>query len=368
MRILVVLNDLELCNGIASYVMNYYDNLKDEHKMDFLITNPTANDIYIKKIIENGDKVYKFPKIKYSTLLQFQRKLNEFFCEHSYYDIIHCHVANTALFFFKAAKKYNIKIRIIHAHATISSDRFINKVRNDIMQPITNKLATHYFACSKKAGKAVFGKKEFVTIRNAIDSRKYLYDDWIAKEQKNKWNLNDYFVIGTIGRMSEQKNPIFILKIIKKLSETNIKFKFLYVGNGPMEEFVKRMAKELNIYDRILFLSNRDDVNLLYQCMDIFILPSLYEGLPVVGIEAQCSGLPMLVSDTITKELRILESTKFLSIDSEEVWVEEIISRYKMRKSIDRKRGGECFRKSGYEIYEAGKILSKIYKNYGSET
>ncbi len=362
MKILVVLSDMELCNGMVSYAMNYYRILKENCKIDFLYTVPTENTTYIDEIRRDGNHVYKLSQIKYKTLPKFMKEVKQFFKKHNDYDIVHCHVANTAIFYLSAAKKYGIKVRIIHAHATTSSDKFVNRVRNDIMQPISNSYATDFFACSQKAGEAVFGKKDFCVIRNAIVADKYLFTEEEYHRQRELLGLGDKLVVGTVGRMSEQKNPIFILKIIKRLVEEKVDFKFLYIGNGHMQDQIDALIEKWQLGDYIQILQHRTDVNLLYQAMDIFILPSLFEGLPVVGIEAQCSGVPSLVADTITKELKILDTTEFLPIESEQVWV-DAIKKIDVKASIEkRKNVAETFRKSGYDINTNAKLMQEKYE------
>ncbi len=356
-KILYILNRFNLCNGIVSYSMNYYKKLNKDFKIDFLISGEIEDECYRELISSNGNTIYKIPSIKSNSIFKFNKCVDEFFKKHNDFHIVHCHIANIGLIYLWYAKKYNIKIRILHAHATKSSPNFWHRLRNDMAQPITNSLATEYCACSYMAGKAVFNNRPFKVIHNAIDKNKYEYSKEIREKKRKELNITSQFVIGTVGRIDEQKNPIFIVDTFYEFSKIHSNSILLYVGDGSLLNAVINRVKYFNIQDKVIFLNHREDVNELYQAMDAFLLPSLYEGLPVVGIEAQCAGLPVFTSDTVTKELKISDSIYFLKLnDGADIWAAEI---YKHMK--DARKKIEDFKKTGYCIDEEAGKLSEFY-------
>ena len=356
LKILYVLNNLDLCNGIASYSMNYYRKIRKEIEIDFLISSDSYDSTYIEEILQNGDKVFFLPEINYKSLKSFIKEVSSFFQKNHKYDIIHCHTVNVGFFYMLYAKRYNIPVRILHAHATISSDKFINKIRNDMLQPYTNTLATHFFACSQMAGESVFKRNPFYVIKNAIDSEKFIFNANVREKMKSNLDLCDNFVVGTVGRITSQKNPFFIIDIFNEIKKMLPNAKLLYIGEGPLYTDIRKYIKKLSLQDSVIFLSNRKDVNKLYQAMDVFLLPSLYEGLPVVGIEAQCSDLLTLVSDTITPELKIIDSTQFLSLNQNpQIWALRAVESKRRRNVLS------FISQSGYNIINEASRLIEIY-------
>lgn len=356
-RILCILASLDVCNGIVSYAMNYYRYIdKNKIQMDFLVSDDNES-VYWKEIKENGDNIYIMPELKYRNTIKFCKKVDEFF-KYSNYDIVHCHLANAGMFYLKAAKKYGVKSRILHSHATKSAESILKKIRNGLMIPFTKLYANEYFACSKAAGEYLFKNKKYNVINNAILPKKYLFNNNIRVQKRKELELDDKIIIGNIGRFSMQKNHLFLIDIFYELKKLDSNVVLILVGEGPLEGLIRKKVSEYGLEKDIVFTGKRLDTNDLYQAMDVFLLPSLYEGLPLVGIEAQCSDLPLIVSNTITKELSIIESTQYLSLDkSAAFWAEVIIKC--LKKS--RKDNKDIVRKMNYDIESEAKKLENIY-------
>lgn len=359
-NVLMVISSLDRANGITSYVMNYYRNMPNIN-MDFIVTSDNIKNEYYDEIIKNKNKVYFIESNKIKKIFSTIRNIKTFMkINSSKYDIIHCNVANIGLMYLYYAKKYGIKKRIIHSHATVTAETFGHKVRNEIIIPVTIKYANYYFACSDAAGKAMFKNKKFIIVNNAIDYKKFYYMDKYRKDIREKLKISEEtFVIGNIGRLSNQKNHLFMIDIINKMKNENCLL--MLVGNGPNEKLIKEKVKRMQLENKVIFLGSRNDVYKLYSCFDVLILPSLFEGLPVVGIEAQANGVPCIFSNEITREVKISENVMFLGIKEDNIdnWIENI-------KKIKRNNRKKPKIITSYDIYYCAKELeNKYYKIVG---
>lgn len=357
-NVLMIISSLDRANGVTSYVMNYYRNMYNIN-MDFVVTSDNIKNEFYTEIINNGNNVFFIESNRLKKILKSIKNIKNFLKKNAHkYDIIHCNVANIGLIFLYYAKKYGMKNRIIHSHATVTAETFLHKLRNQIIIPITVSYANNLFACSNAAGKAMFGEKSFFIVNNAIDSKKYFYSKKNRKQIRNEFKINDNtLVIGNIGRISNQKNHSFMLELIEKMKNENIIL--LLVGNGPNEDIMKKRVADRGLENKILFLGSRKDTYKLYSGFDIFILPSLFEGLPVVGIEAQTNGIPCIFSQAITKEAKISNNVEFLDIgkDNYNDWIKCInqIQKQKRNKSkiydkYDIKKNAEKMEQKYFEI------------------
>ena len=220
-------------------------------------------------------------------------------------------------------------------------------------------LSTHNFACSTEAGKFLFGKKDFKIIPNAIEVEKYRFSSEIRKEGRKKLKIKDELVIGHIGRFEQQKNHKYIIDIFKEVLKENPTAVLILAGNGNLFEKIKLYAYKMKVEKNIKFLGVVKDTNKLYQIMDCFILPSFFEGLPVVGIEAQTSGVKCLFSNSITEEVKIIESSEFLDIGRENIdtWKEKILA----IKKYDRESAYEKVKYTNYNIKITAKEMEDFY-------
>ena len=359
-KVLYVLPSLSKVNGVASYVMNYYRKFdREKIKCDFLILHKREN-FYTAEIEKNGDKVFEISlEENNKNLFKFSKKIKKFFEKNNDYDVIHCNVINLGIFVLRYAKQNNIKVRILHAHATKTADNFLKKIRNDLITPFARKFANYFFACSNLAGINTFGNnKQFSIINNAIDIEKYKFDIQKRNIIRKKLNTEDKFVIGNVGRFVSQKNHKYLLNVFKEILKINSNSILILIGNGPLEEKIKREVINLEIENKVTFLGKVDNPEYYYQAMDLFILPSLYEGLPVVGIEAQASGLQCAFSDRITTEVNFNNDNLFFSIDDscEKVAINIMNN---LAKNTDRCCPKELLDK--YDINKCTKVLEKKY-------
>lgn len=283
--------------GIGAVVYNYQSHFTTGNVVyDYLLFAEEPYGDFDDKVEKLGSKVYVLPELRNSRLIYLYKKINEFFKIHgSEYDVVHLHSTNIGFLCYPIAKKYGIKNLIAHSHATMYSDKKLNAIRNSILCLPLKKMANIYFACSRAAGEFLYGKRmmesgKVYVLNNAIDYDKFKFNDCIRNKIRRELGLDNKFVVGHVGRFCEQKNHIFLIDIFCQVIKHNRDSVLVLVGEGPLKEEIKKLVKERNIETNVLFLGQRSDVNELLQAMDVFVLPSLYEGLPVIGVEAQASG------------------------------------------------------------------------------
>lgn len=362
-KILVIVDNLNKCDGIASYVMNYYKNIDNSNfQFDFLVSKYTKNNVhpeYLKLIQQKNDRIIYRNNLKTNQMLKEIISIKDFFSKNRY-DIIHCHILNMGFFYLWCAKKAGVKIRILHSHTTyLWSKNIVTGIRNSFFKYLTIRVANVYFACSNMAGKYMFKNKKYELVKNAINIKDYTFNKEIRNSYRQKLNINNELVIGHIGRFNIQKNHEFLLEIIENLSKEKNDIILMLVGKGELEEKIKKDVLERNLVKRIIFLGERDDVNCLLQAIDIFVLPSLFEGLPVIGVEAQAADLPCIFSSEITKEIKLISSSVFLPITDCNLWVDKIKEFEKCK--FQRTNVIDIMKIEGYEIETATKKLERLY-------
>ncbi len=351
-HVLQVVPSLSQANGVAACICNYFQYLdKDKFDVTFAVLTNTGKDRY-ESVIKNGGNIVELFRIR--NIFAYIKKIKRFYHEKKF-DIVHCNVANTGLIFLYYAWKSNVKVRILHSHATQSSDKFLNRLRNDIILFFTKKFANRYVACSEAAGIAMFGEKDFFVLHNGIEYEKYKFRKSVRDKIRRELSIGEkQIVLGNIGRLCNQKNQKFLIALTAQLKD-KLDLKTIIIGNGPLEDELKKMVTFYNIEDNVIFMGSIKNTNELYNSFDVFLLPSLYEGLPVVGVEAQANGLPCIFSDTITHELKINNNIKFVHLDMNE-WIEEIT-----RLSIRNDKIQNFFESSNYNIKNEAQKMENLY-------
>ena len=328
-----------LGGGVESVVMNYYRHI-DRTKIQFdFICDKDSTNIPYDEIEQLGGRVILVPP--YQKVFEYQKELIKIFKDNNY-KIVHSHINTLSVFPLRAAKKAGVPIRIAHSHSTTNKKEWKKDLVKQVLRPFSKVYATDYMCCSELAGRWLFGNKEYdkgnvYLLNNAIDLDKFKYDEKIRKEKRKELNIkDDTLVIGHVGRFVEQKNHRFLIDIFNEVHKQKENSILLLVGQGPLMEEMKEKVKTLGIEDSVKFLGQRNDVNELYQAFDVFCLPSLYEGLPVVGVEAQATGLLCIFSDDMTKETKVLDTTEFLSLNqSVEEWANDIVKKQSKYKRKD---------------------------------
>lgn len=280
------------------------------------------------------------------------------------YDILHIHSSSSFdAWMLYIAKKTGIKIRIIHSHNAVKTKKITTRFVFLVMKPFLRKYATHFWGCSEKAIYTLCGKTKKIVdnhrvIKNAIQIERYVYDEQIRENVRAEYNLEGRFVVGNVGRLCSQKNQLFLLNVFNEVLKIKENAFLLLVGEGNQRELLERKSAKLGIADKVLFTGNVSNVNELYQAMDCFVMPSLYEGLVVSGIEAQCAGLPCIFSSSITEEIKITSNVEFISLkEKSSYWAKRICS----TAGFERRNMTAEIKAAGYEIESAAKELQKLY-------
>ena len=315
--------------GVEAVVMNYYRNI-DRNKIQFDFICDDDSTCIPKEEIENlGGKVILIPP--YQKVLKYHKELKKVLKE-GQYKIVHSHINALSVFSLWAAKSAKVPVRIAHSHSTSNKKEWKKTLLKNVLRPFSKLFATDYFCCSELAGRWLFGNKTYdqgkvYLLNNAIDVDKFKYNEKIRKEKRKELNIKGKdLVIGHIGRFVKQKNHEFLIDIFNEIHKQNKNTILLLAGEGPLKEEIEQKVKDLNLEKSVKFLGQRKDANELYQAMDAFVLPSLYEGLPVVGVEAQAAGLPCFFSTDMTKETKVLQTTKFISLThTPQYWAKEIL-------------------------------------------
>ncbi len=360
-RILQCVSNMDR-GGIETMLMNFYRNIdRNKIQFDFLVNKPKIG-AYDEEIKSLGGRIYVTPGLNPLKWFKYQKYMKKFFKEHPEYKIIHCQ--NEAMGFpaLYAAKKANIPVRISHSHNTTTRKdlKWLIKI---FYKSRLKKVATNFVACSHAAGKYLFNQ-DVKIINNAIDSNKFIYNQELRNIIREDLHTEDKFVIGHVGRFEPQKNHSFLIDIFNEYSKINDDAVLLLIGDGSLLINIMDKVDKLKLNGKVLFTGDISNVNELYQAMDLFILPSFHEGLPVVGIEAQASGLKCLFSSKITKEADITGNVSFIDIDDTSKWIDKIknIKKYKRENYMN------VLKEKNYDINSASKAITDYYLElYGGD-
>lgn len=345
--------------GAESRTMDIYRSI-DREKVQFDFAIHTEEDCFFTNEVKAlGGRIYSFPRFNGKNYFSYRKAWNRFFREHREYKIIHGHQTSTGFIYLKEARKYNLPIRIAHSR---------NSNKDSILKKYTCKLAkfyaTHLFAVSKLAGISEFGKRtiqkgKVKIIPNAIKANKYSLNQEVRKEKRKELGVENNFVICHIGRFHPQKNHEFLLQVFKCIKYKRDDIKLVLIGDGPLKDQIEKKVLELGIEDSVIMAGIRTDVPQLLQAMDVLLLPSFFEGLPGVVLEAQAAGLPCVISDKITDEVKITDLVEYISIDkSEECWAEKVM---RLSEGFERRNTYNEIVQSGYDIESVAKWYQEFY-------
>lgn len=357
--------------GIETMIMNYYRNIdRNKVQFDFLCNKPQKG-AYDDEIKSLGGNIYVSPGFNPLKYFKYKKYVKRIVDTNPDIKIIHAHNGSLAYFALKCAKAIKFPNRVAHAHATMipHSKKTYFDIKWMYKNLFKNRIkyqANYFWGCSTEACEFYFGNnKKFTIINNAIDEKKFVFNLDKRKEKRKELKINDdTLVIGHVGRFMIQKNHEFLIDIFEEVHKKNKNTVLLLIGDGELKEKIKEKIKNKNLENDTIFLENIDNVNEYYQAMDIFVLPSLYEGLPVVGIEAQAAGLKCFFTNTISPEVKITDNVTFFGLnDSPSKWADEVL-KYKDRyKRIDMTKQ---IIEAGYSIKEEAKKLQKLYEEIGA--
>lgn len=349
-----------LGGGVESVLMNYYRNIdRKKIQFDFICDNDSTNIPYFE-IKELGGRVYEVAP--YQRLNEYINDLMTIFKKNNYL-IVHSHINTLSIFPLFAAKRIGIPIRIAHSHSTTDKKEIKRNMIKQILRPFSRIYATHYMACSLEAGEWLFGKKskeknKIFIMNNGINFDKFEFDEEIRKSFRKKLNIDDdVLVIGHVGRFMEQKNHRFLLDVFFELVKMRKKALLLLAGQGPLFEEIQDKVIKNGLEMKVIFIGQKENINDYYQAMDVFVLPSLYEGFGLVALEAQASGLPVLLSNNVPKEVCLTQNVEFLSLKkSPKIWAIKI---------LEISQSERCsIAQNNYDIKINAEILVEQYQYY----
>ncbi len=312
-----------LGGGVESVVMNYYRHIDRERvQFDFLVDADST--LVPRDEIESlGGRIFEVPP--YQQIFVYQRRLTHLFCEQRW-SIVHSHINTLSIFPLCAAKRAGVPVRIAHSHSTAGKGEMAKNATKTVLKQFSNIYPTHRMACSRYAGEWLFGRGvNFDILYNAIELSCFSFNAHTRAQARASLGLvGNQFTIGHVGRFMPQKNHRFLIEVFAEVAKRRQDAVLLLAGSGEAKALAESWAAERGVAKQICFLGQRNDVNQLYQAFDAFVLPSLYEGLCLVGVEAQRAGLPCFLSDRITREVDMTGNVHFLPIDNPVVWADAL--------------------------------------------
>ena len=343
--------------GLETMLMNYYRHInRSEVQFDFLVHRDFEAD-FDNEIKSMGGKIYHVSRlVPWSR--SYRSELKRFFHEHPEYRIVHVHQDCLSSVVLECAKECGVPVRIAHSHSSSAVKNIKYPIKLHYMKQIP-KYATHMFACGKQAGDWMFSGNEYKIIRNAIDTEKYQYSMDIDRQVRLEFGLGEEMIVGHVGNFTEAKNHMFLLDVFQEVMKKKSEARLILVGGGEGMNPVKEKAKNMGIQDRIIFTGVRSDVNRLMQAMNVFVFPSLYEGLPVTMIEAQASGLPCIISDHVSDECIVTKGlVSSVALEESPVrWAEHILQQSGRQHENHTKE----IQEAGYYISTAANKLENFY-------
>lgn len=356
-RVLHIVTNMDR-GGLETMLMNYYRHM-DREKIQFdFLEHRRDRAAYDDEIESLGGRIFRLPRLNPLSSDYFHA-LNAFFAAHPEYRIVHSHLDCMSAYPLCAAKNAKVPVRIAHAHST-SQDRNWKLVFKLISKKLISLYTTDLFACSADAGEWMFGTKDVHILPNAIDIERYAFNLLIRNQTRKVLGLDDAFVIGHVGRFSAVKNHSFLTDVFAQIKRQEPNSKLLLVGAGSEMQAVQQKVKALGLGADVIFTGVRNDVANLMQAMDVFVFPSLYEGLGIVLIEAQSAGLPCVVSDVIPREAYLTDLVTAEKLSSSvETWAEKILEK---REVLRTDRRAEIAA-HGFDITTEAVKLQEFYIN-----
>lgn len=361
-RVLQIIGDV-VGGGVETVIMNYYRNI-DKTKIQFdFVVHKGALPQYITQVKNYGGKVYEITSYK-SNILKYTYEIYKIIKENNY-EIVHSNMNSLSGFSLFAAYLAGAKVRILHNHTTDNPAEGIRTIAKRILRPFARLFANQYWACSKLAAKWMYGKNAVINgkvtiINNAIDLEKFKFNKEKRERLRKKLGLENCFAIGHVGRFVKTKNHEFLIDVFNEVLKQRNNAKLLLIGDGNLKSLIEAKVKNLGIEKAVIFLGVRNDVADLYNAMDVFVLPSLYEGLPVVGVEAQTNGLPFICSDRVTNEILLTDNIRLLSLQQYKTeWCDAILNAE--RKEIENNKDG-LFK--NFDIKNESKKLEALYLSF----
>ena len=362
-KVLQMISSLSI-GGSQSMILNVYNKMdKERVHFDFIIDH-TEDTTLMETVKSMGSKVFVMPTFTGNNIIEIIKAWNSFFKTHKEYKIIHSHSRSYASIYLSIAKRYGLKT-IIHSHSTSNGGGFSATIKGILELPL-RRVADYLFACSLDAGKWLYGKASikkdnFYIVNNAINTDSYIYNEKVREEYRNKFGLKDEKVLIQIGRLIELKNHFFTLSMFSDYLNIDPEAKLFIVGDGEMQQSIMERISDLSISSNVTMLESRNDVNNLLQMSDVFLMPSMWEGISLAAVEAQASGIRTILSDKVSKEVGITDVCVFLPLDKSD-WINNIKEKLPQRRNMK-----EEIEDAGFDVSKTSKWLTEFYERINND-
>lgn len=367
-RILHVIGEMDR-GGAETMIMNLYRNIdREKIQFDFMV-HTTKKCAYDDEIRSLGGRIYHVPKFNGANFISYINSWRRFLKKHDEHPIIHGHIGSSAALYLSVAKRYG-RFAIAHSHNTKSTIKSVRTKLWELYSFPTRFVADYFLGCGQQAGIDRFGKKiadskKYSVLNNAIDSALFTFSDISRKKIREELKITDKFVVGHVGRFENQKNHDFLIDIFRLVHEKCSNAVLLLIGDGSRLNEVKTKVRGYNLSDSVIFTGVRDDVSSLLSAMDVFVFPSLYEGLGIVAVESQAAGLHTICSDVVPTEARVTDLFHPISLSqSTEKWADTIL---KYVNGYERRNMYNEIIKAGYDIHTTAKCIENFYLKLNSE-
>lgn len=359
-RVLQIIGDV-VGGGVEQVILNYYRHI-DKSKVQFdFVVHKGALQTYIDNVEALGGKVYQitpYKKNHFKTIAEMYKIMK------GRYSIVHSNMNALSVFPLFAAYLAGVPVRILHNHSTDTKAEPLRTFIKHLLRPFARLFANQYWACSRLAGEWMYGKKaieegKVTIINNAIDLKKFAFDEEKRERLREELGLQDCFVIGHVGRFMKQKNHAFLVDIFSEINKKQENARLVLVGDGPLKTEIEDKVKAIGLEAKVIFTGVRSDVADLYNVMDVFVFPSLYEGLGMVAVEAQANGLLVVASTEVPVEAKISDNIKFEALNKS-LWVNVILDCMKNSgRSVD-----DEIKRNKFDIAVEAEKLGKKYEGF----
>ena len=359
-RIAHVITKMDV-GGAETFIMNVYKNIdRSKYQFDFIVYNADEGE-FDNEIKSLGGRIFHVA----SPGKNIFKYLREFYtvCKKEKFDVVHSHAHHFSGINSVIAKLVGVKVIISHSHTTISdnSGSILIKLYRKIMTKLINRFSTNLLACSDEAAKALFkncNTKKITIVNNGIEISKFMKNNYSKEQCREKLGLpKDSYIIGNVGRFRNEKNHKFMINLFKYVNKRKSNTCLVFLGKGDLMKDIKQQVNKLGLDDNVIFLGMRQDVDIVLKAFDVFVFPSLYEGLGIAVIEAQASGLKCVVSDNVPKAVDLTGNVRFLSLnDNMEKWYDEL---------IDNKNLNDI--KNSLDSYDISVVVNKLCRIYSSK-
>lgn len=360
-RVLQVVPAMDM-GGLETFIMNVYRHIdRDKVQFDFFYHYDRPC-VYDEEIESLGGRIYRASVRQDNNIPKYCRFLDDFFARHPEYAIVHGHYSGFGMFYNHYAKKHGVPVRIGHSHNT-NTEKSLTGLLDAGMSWFFRFGLTDRFSCGEEAGRALYRTGDFEVFPNGIEVDRFLYNEDAARQTRLRLGLGDGLVFGHVGRFTQQKNHAFLIEIFAELARRQPGARLLLAGQGPLMPQAEEQAARLGLSESIVFAGIQRDTPGLYSAMDCFLLPSLFEGFPVVLVEAQAAGLPCFVSSEVSPEAALTDSLHFLPLSlGASGWADAILD-----QPLKRTDNRQAMFDAGYDISTTARRLQDFYLTHNKE-